>query len=504
MLTFASPRVRASSPSVPGRSSMSITSTSRSSATPIPAASSMRRATGAAASSSRMWMTPRPSPVNAHIPWMLTPADPVAWPRRASSPGRSCNTMVKSLGIAGSLLPGVYQQRPRGRGGGSAVTKPTPRGSLAWGHGKPARGGDKPVSPPAPRQPGGLVPVGRRRPAAGTRGGQADPAVDRVRGLPLVPRDGARVLRGSGHGGLHERALRLHQGRSRGAPRPRLDLHGGGPGDDRAWRLAADRLPRPRRGALLRRHLLPARATAGNGQPANGDGGGRGVLEHAAGTNPRLGGPDSRAARGDGTPRALGRASERRPAGHRGQPPTDAGRHAPRRVRGGAQVPAGSGPRVAPGPRRQRRRRGDPGRDGSRRHPRPDRRWLRALLGRRAVARAPLREDALRQRAARPRVPARLASARPGTLARRLRAHPRLGATRDAGPGGRLLLRPRRGLGGRGGALLPLDARRDSRRAGGGRTRRAGRGGHRVLRGHGGGQLRGPQHPPPPGRRVGV
>ena len=45
----------------------------------------------------------------------------------------------------------------------------------------------------------------------------------------------------------------------------------------------------------------------------------------------------------------------------------------------------------------------------SRRHLRPGRRRLRALLGRRALARAALREDALRQRAAGPRVPARLA-----------------------------------------------------------------------------------------------
>ena len=43
------------------------------------------------------------------------------------------------------------------------------------------------------------------------------------------------------------------------------------------------------------------------------------------------------------------------------------------------------------------------------RHLRPGRRRLRPLLGRRRLARPPLREDALRQRAARPRLPARLA-----------------------------------------------------------------------------------------------
>ena len=44
--------------------------------------------------------------------------------------------------------------------------------------------------------------------------------------------------------------------------RPDVDarLHGGLPGDDRPGRLAAERLPHARAGAVLRRHLLPARA----------------------------------------------------------------------------------------------------------------------------------------------------------------------------------------------------------------------------------------------------
>ena len=74
--------------------------------------------------------------------------------------------------------------------------------------------------------------------------GQADPAVDRLLGVPLVPRDGARVVRGPGGRRGDERALRQHQGRSRGAARPRPDL------PDRARaahaahrRLAADDVP---------------------------------------------------------------------------------------------------------------------------------------------------------------------------------------------------------------------------------------------------------------------
>ena len=44
-----------------------------------------------------------------------------------------------------------------------------------------------------------------------------------------------------------ERALRQHQGRPRGAARRRRRLHGGHPGDDRAGRLADDRVPHARR-----------------------------------------------------------------------------------------------------------------------------------------------------------------------------------------------------------------------------------------------------------------
>ncbi len=58
----------------------------------------------------------------------------------------------------------------------------------------------------------------------------------------------------------------------------------------------------------------------------------------------------------------------------------------------------------------------DAGRDGARRHVRPRRRRLPSLLRRRALAGAALREDALRQRAPRPRVPARLARHREGPL----------------------------------------------------------------------------------------
>ncbi len=87
--------------------------------------------------------------------------------------------------------------------------------------------------------------------------GQADLPERRLLGVSLVPRDGARELRGRGHGGADERALREHQGRPRGAPRRRRHLHGGRAGAHGPGRLADERVPHARRGAVLRRHLLP-------------------------------------------------------------------------------------------------------------------------------------------------------------------------------------------------------------------------------------------------------
>jgi uncharacterized protein len=66
--------------------------------------------------------------------------------------------------------------------------------------------------------------------------------------------------------------------------------------------------------------------------------------------------------------------------------------------------------------------------DGRRRHLRPRRRRLRALQRRRALDRAALREDALRQRAAGARVPARLPGQRRRRAATHRRGDARLGA----------------------------------------------------------------------------
>src|SRR3990172_3565954 len=75
--------------------------------------------------------------------------------------------------------------------------------------------------PPPPPYPVGLCPGGRGAPPPHQGGESPDPPQHRLLHLPLVPRHGARVVRGRVDRRADEQALRLYQGRSRGAPRPR-------------------------------------------------------------------------------------------------------------------------------------------------------------------------------------------------------------------------------------------------------------------------------------------
>ena len=207
--------------------------------------------------------------------------------------------------------------------------------------------------------------------------------------------------------------------------------------------------------AVLRRHLLPAAAAP---RPALVRSAARGDQRHVdarprAGARGR-GSHHDRAGRAADRARRRGAGSQRGAARRRPVPSTalaSAVRRGAGRVRRRAEVPAVDGARAAAAPSRAHRRRpcarhgrGHVRGDGSRRHVRPARRRLRALLGRRRVGRAALREDALRQRAAAARLPALVARDRLAARGARRARDRRVPAARPALARGRLRLRARR------------------------------------------------------------
>ena len=191
-------------------------------------------------------------------------------------------------------------------------------------------------------------------------------------------------------------------------------------------------------------------------------------LAHPARRPARAGRPAHR--RASAAPRSVDAADG--PA--RRRPTCDAGRRRAAggvrrrvgRVRRRAEVPAADGARrrsrAAARPRRRssaRRPHHHARRHGGRRHLRPPRRRLRPLLGRRRVARAALREDALRPRAARSgstSTPGRSPASRRGT-ARCSTETIELRAPRPAPARRRLLLGRGRRQRGRGGQVLRVD-----------------------------------------------
>ena len=273
---------------------------------------------------------------------------------------------------------------------------------------------DEPLPAPARRQPGRLVPVGRRGVRAGARRGQADPALGRLQRVPLVPRDGARVVRGPGDRGADERALRQRQGRPRGAARRRRALHGRDRVDDRPGRLADDGVPHARRASRSTpaRTSRPSRATGCRASASCS----RAVAEawRDAARRRRRAGAAARRRRSAArlAIAAVGRAARR---------PTllaEAERGIARTFEP-AYGGFGGAPKFPPASTLEFLLRRDATEalemvdatldgDGRRRHVRPRRRRLPPLLGRRPLARAALREDALRQRAARLGVPPRV------------------------------------------------------------------------------------------------
>ena len=224
----------------------------------------------------------------------------------------------------------------------------------------------------------------------------------RLRGLPLVSRDGPRVVRGPRRRRADQRRLRRDQGGPRGAARRRRRLHDRHPGDDRAGRLADDRLRHARRRAVLLRHLLPEGATSSGCSSRSRRPGATSATtcssraprwsRRSAARSSSAGRP-RRSRRSCSTPRppSSARSTTTRTAVSAARPKFPPHMDLLFLLRHHQRTGSARGAGDRPAHRRA---------DGPRRHLRPARRRLRPVLGGRALDRAALREDALRQRAA--------------------------------------------------------------------------------------------------------
>ena len=241
--------------------------------------------------------------------------------------------------------------------------------------------------------------VGRRA-GRGRPPRRADPVVDRLRRLPLVSCDGARVVRGRRGRGRGERRLRLHQGRPGGAPRPRRGVHERHGGDDRSGRLADDLLPDAGRPPVLLRHLLSegaVPAVAGRGrrdlapQRADVEQASDQVAGSCGGWRPACPAAARRSNRVCATGRWRPSWATRTPGAGFGSAPKFPRRRCSRRC---------CAPTSAPVTGAVGRRRAHRCGDGARRHLRPAGRRVRAVQRGRRLGGAAFREDAVRQRAA--------------------------------------------------------------------------------------------------------
>ncbi len=346
---------------------------------------------------------------------------------------------------------------------------------------EPPRSRNLPLPPATRAQPCGLVSVGRGGVRQGPGGGQAGLSLDRLFGMPLVPRDGAGVVRGRGGRGDSQRELRRHQSRSRGAAGRRFDLHAGRADDDRARRLADVDVPHAGRAAVLRRHLLPTRGSSRHARASGA----------CSITSPTPIGPGARRSRKRrssvqqalsghlhvdrdrggrsiivlSTPRqrASRRATTRCTAGFGGAPKFPPSMALDFLMQAGASRPATRHLREIVSH--------DADEDGPRRDVRPGRRRLSPLLRRCPMARPALREDALRQRSPGAPLHAGLAMDQGAALRTDRQRDPRLRPTGDDLPGRRVLRDARRRLRRRGGKVLRLVSCRGH---GGARPRRKG------------------------------
>ena len=177
--------------------------------------------------------------------------------------------------------PSLYSNPPT-----SPYLRPAAREQAAeardFCHAQPPRRSDQPVPAPAPGQPGALAAVGR---GGARRGREQDKPI-----LLSVGYAACHWCHVMAHESFEnpddrradEQRLRQHQGRSRGAARPRPDLPACAGAARPAGRLAADHVPDARRRAVLGRHLLPAGIALRPARPAGGAAGRRQDLARGA------------------------------------------------------------------------------------------------------------------------------------------------------------------------------------------------------------------------------
>ena len=210
--------------------------------------------------------------------------------------------------------------------------------------------------------------MGRSGAGAGPRGGPSAARLDRLLGVSLVPRDGARIVRRRIDRRAHERAVRVCQGRPRGASGHRRDLHGRLPGTHRPRGMAAERLPHPRGCAVLRGYLLPARTPPRAAELADGARRRRRRLVDAARPDHSPGRAAGRGAQRERQARAVDGAVY--PGAHPRRARRAVGHVRPRKrwLRSRPEIPAGVRDRAAAGARRARDVPRDARGDGPRRH----------------------------------------------------------------------------------------------------------------------------------------
>src|SRR5258708_5425039 len=471
---------RRSAPEPKTPSSLPVTSCRALTSSPLPISSArlFSRMRNASCPTTKVASAPFPStiaspgrttvPASAGLPLILLSPRTVRTPCFAEVWARARTSAVDNQ------IPAASLSRARRRARSNSMrSSPKSTASLNWRtapavlcHAQSPRPGNQPLSSTARGESRRLARLGRGSAQARARGGQADPPLGWILRLPLVSRDGARVLRRPGGGRGDESAVRQRQGGPGGTPGSRSDLSARAP-DSRpaAGRLAAHHVPHARRRAFFRRNLFPQRAAlqlAGISPAARAR---RADLPRESGGDRPPERDDSRGLREHAPRRACASLGAVAGADRCGPAqPEDEFRLALRRLRRGAQVSAPRGARVLPAALgRGRRRYGRARRDvharahGARGDLRPDRRRVRALQRGRAVDDPALREDALRQRPAASPLLRRLGRYQKSAVRARGRGNRGLGDARNAVPRGRLLLVPRRRLGARGGQVLRLD-----------------------------------------------